>query len=75
VIRYDELVMGKQIAKGSYGVVYKGNCRGVTVAIKVLHNQHLTANKLEELQNEVDIMKYPSQSHQINLNSYLIFLI
>jgi len=55
-VRASELEMGTKIAEGKYGTVYKGKCRGQTVAIKLLHNQHLSNEKLEELRTEVEIM-------------------
>lgn len=58
-IKASELEFGSKIAEGKYGTVYKGKCRGQTVAIKLLHNQHLSEEKLEELKTEVEIMTYP----------------
>ncbi|KAL6063525.1 Dual specificity protein kinase [Balamuthia mandrillaris] len=55
-IKASELEFGPKIAEGKYGTVYKGKCRGQTVAIKLLHNQHLSGEKLEELRTEVEIM-------------------
>jgi len=55
-IKASELEFGSKIAEGKYGTVYKGKCRGQTVAIKLLHNQHLSEEKLEELKTEVEIM-------------------
>eukprot|EP00005_Dracoamoeba_jomungandri_P000898 CAMPEP_0174251982 /NCGR_PEP_ID=MMETSP0439-20130205/1638_1 /TAXON_ID=0 /ORGANISM="Stereomyxa ramosa, Strain Chinc5" /LENGTH=565 /DNA_ID=CAMNT_0015332445 /DNA_START=29 /DNA_END=1726 /DNA_ORIENTATION=+ len=55
-IKASELDMGVKIAEGKYGIVYKGKCRGQVVAIKLLHNQHLSQEKLEELRTEVEIM-------------------
>jgi len=55
-IKASELEMGPKIAEGKYGTVFKGKCRGQTVAIKLLHNQHLSEEKLEELKTEVEIM-------------------
>eukprot|EP01087_Luapelamoeba_hula_P002897 TRINITY_DN1270_c0_g1_i4.p1 TRINITY_DN1270_c0_g1~~TRINITY_DN1270_c0_g1_i4.p1 ORF type:complete len:635 (-),score=100.22 TRINITY_DN1270_c0_g1_i4:301-2205(-) len=56
MVRADELEVGQKIAEGKYGTVYKGKCRGQSVAIKILHNQHLSNEKLEELRTEVEIM-------------------
>jgi len=59
LIRASELEYRREdeIARGNYGTVYKGRCRGYPVAIKVLHNQQLTQQKIEELKREVEIMK------------------
>jgi len=59
-IKASELEFGSKIAEGKYGIVYKGKCRGQTVAIKLLHNQHLSEEKLEELKTEVEIMTWGS---------------
>jgi serine/threonine protein kinase len=56
LIKASELSFDREIAQGNYGTVYKGRCRGFPVAIKLLHNQHLTEAKVEELKREVDIM-------------------
>jgi serine/threonine protein kinase len=59
LIKASELEYRKddEIARGNYGTVYKGRCRGFPVAIKLLHNQQLTQHKIEELKREVEIMK------------------
>jgi serine/threonine protein kinase len=64
LIRASELEYRRddEIARGNYGTVYKGRCRGFPVAIKVLHNQQLTQQKIEELKREVEIMKYVSSA-------------
>jgi len=54
--------MGTKIAEGKYGTVYKGKLRGQTVAIKLLHNQHLSKEKVEELRTEVEIMTCVSKT-------------
>jgi serine/threonine protein kinase len=55
-IKASELSYDREIARGNYGTVYKGKCRGFPVAIKLLHNQHLNEPKIEELKREVEIM-------------------
>ena len=62
IIKYDDIVFEKALKSGNYGKVWKGKVRGQIVAVKVLSNQDLTTKKLEELQREVDIMRYASSS-------------
>jgi serine/threonine protein kinase len=66
LIKASELSYDREIARGNYGTVYKGRCRGFPVAIKLLHNQHLIEPKIEELKREVEIMR---------CTSYLLFVI
>jgi len=58
LISPSDIEKGNKLASGNYGTVYEGKCRGQPVAIKVLHNQGLTKEKIEELKREVDIMRY-----------------
>lgn len=60
LIKASELSYDREIARGNYGTVYKGRCRGFPVAIKLLHNQHLIEPKIEELKREVEIMRCTS---------------
>ena len=43
------LVVGDEINRGAYGVVYKGRLRGEPVAVKKIHEQHQTEAKEEDL--------------------------
>jgi serine/threonine protein kinase len=38
-IRPDDIVLEEEIGRGSFAKVYRGKCRGQTVAVKVLHTQ------------------------------------
>jgi len=55
-----EVIFDKQrdlIGTGTYGKVYRGKCRGQTVAVKVPVRQNLTPKQLAEFRHEVGIMK------------------
>jgi len=56
-VDYNELVLEKEIARGSFGVIYAGKFRGTEVAIKKLINQNLTDKQLKEFNAEIIIMK------------------
>jgi len=59
VIHSDEITgitKDNLIGKGQYGFVYKGKCRGMTVAVKVPLKQDLTPAARESLEKEVNIM-------------------
>ena len=45
---HDDLQIVAEIAKGAYGVVYRGVWRGMTVAVKRLVFQHLTGKEGDE---------------------------
>uniref|UniRef100_A0A6B2L2F5 Protein kinase domain-containing protein n=1 Tax=Arcella intermedia TaxID=1963864 RepID=A0A6B2L2F5_9EUKA len=49
-----EVHIEEKIGKGSFGVVYRGRCRGVEVAVKVLTSQNWS--DIEDLIHEVQIM-------------------
>jgi serine/threonine protein kinase len=55
-IRAEEIIIEEKIGGGCFGSVFKGKCRGVTVAIKQLHKQDLDPKILEDFRKEVDIM-------------------
>ena len=52
----DEIKRGKKLAQGSFGIVYKGKCRGEIVAIKEL-SCDIDDDVLEEFRREVAIMR------------------
>lgn len=58
IIEPGELVLQEKIGKGNFGVVWKGKCRGVDVAIKKLHAESFDPNTLEEIKKEVALMTY-----------------
>jgi len=62
-IRSEEIEIGDKFGGGCFGSVYKGKCRGATVAIKQLHKQDLDSKILEDFRKEVDIltqMRHPN---------------
>ncbi|KAL6071243.1 Tyrosine-protein kinase abl1 [Balamuthia mandrillaris] len=55
-LNFEELEFGKQIGKGSFGVVFKGKWRLTPVAIKLLNNS-LRQEQLQEFRKEVELMQ------------------
>ena len=58
LIAPNEIRTEQKIGGGSFGTVYRGVCRGKTVAIKKLHQQSMDKDVLEEFKKEVEIMTY-----------------
>lgn len=54
------------IGGGTYGTVYRGQWRGQEVAIKLLKNQQMQADEMDQFQNEVDIMGKLKSPYIIN---------
>jgi len=52
-IQPNEVTLEKSIGKGSFGEVFKGKCRGQTVAIKILDKQKLSDKQMREFEREV----------------------
>ena len=61
LIRSDEITdisPQTKLGEGQYGKVYKGKCRGMTVAVKIPSKQDLKDADIMVLQREVQIMRY-----------------
>jgi serine/threonine protein kinase len=56
-VDYSEVEVEKELARGSFGIVFTGRWRGTDVAIKKLVNQNLSQKELEEFHAEVNVMK------------------
>jgi serine/threonine protein kinase len=54
---YNELETNKEIARGSFGVVYQGTFRGTEVAIKKLIQQHFSPEQMKDFLDETNMMK------------------
>lgn len=56
----EEIIFDKEkdlVGEGAFGTVYKGTCRGISVAIKVPKKQDLTEEELTQFREEVGIMR------------------
>lgn len=56
-IRWEDLQLGEEVGKGSYGVVYRGLWNGSDVAIKVFFGSDYDEDILLDHRKEIDIMK------------------
>jgi tRNA A-37 threonylcarbamoyl transferase component Bud32 len=54
---YSEIVVNKEIARGSFGVVYQGSFRGTDVAVKKLIVQNLDRKQMQDFADEVSMLK------------------
>jgi serine/threonine protein kinase len=64
VIDFDEIVLGKQVGMGSYGVVHRGQWKGVEVAVKRFVKQKLDERRMLEFRAEVAFL---SELHHPNV--------
>eukprot|EP01089_Gocevia_fonbrunei_P017174 TRINITY_DN5492_c0_g1_i1.p1 TRINITY_DN5492_c0_g1~~TRINITY_DN5492_c0_g1_i1.p1 ORF type:complete len:403 (+),score=62.26 TRINITY_DN5492_c0_g1_i1:86-1294(+) len=54
---YSEINVSKEIARGSFGVVYQGSFRGTDIAVKKLIVQNLDAKQMQDFADEVSMLK------------------
>eukprot|EP01102_Stenamoeba_stenopodia_P009474 TRINITY_DN2796_c0_g2_i2.p1 TRINITY_DN2796_c0_g2~~TRINITY_DN2796_c0_g2_i2.p1 ORF type:complete len:572 (-),score=128.79 TRINITY_DN2796_c0_g2_i2:239-1954(-) len=57
VISFEDLKIEKEIARGSFGIVYRGLFRGTEVAVKKLLVQNLNSRQFEDFLQEIMLMK------------------
>lgn len=57
VIPWNDLILREKIGAGSFGTVYHADWHGSDVAVKILMEQDLNAERFEEFLREVAIMK------------------
>ncbi|PWA59892.1 serine/threonine/dual specificity protein kinase, catalytic domain-containing protein [Artemisia annua] len=55
-IEYSELTVGSRVGIGFFGEVFRGTWNGIEVAIKVLLEQEVTAENIEDFCNEISIL-------------------
>jgi hypothetical protein len=64
IINYEDIQIGQQVGMGSYGVVYQGKWKGVSVAVKRFIKQKLDERRMLEFRAE---MAFLSQLHHPNI--------
>jgi serine/threonine protein kinase len=64
VIDYGEIQLGKQVGMGSYGVVHRGQWKGVEVAVKRFIKQKLDERRMLEFRAEIAFL---SELHHPNV--------
>ncbi|KAI3824492.1 hypothetical protein L1987_05952 [Smallanthus sonchifolius] len=63
-IDYSELTVGSRVGIGFFGEVFRGTWNGIVVAIKVLLEQEVTAENIEDFCNEISIisrLRHPNE--------------
>src|SRR5207245_774561 len=51
-----EVVKGTKLGTGSFGDVWRGTCRSLDVAIKILHRQDFDAKQMQVFKREVEVL-------------------
>jgi serine/threonine protein kinase len=64
IINFEDIQIGQQVGMGSYGVVYQGKWKGVSVAVKRFIKQKLDERRMLEFRAE---MAFLSQLHHPNI--------
>jgi serine/threonine protein kinase len=64
IINFEDIHLGKQIGMGSYGIVFEGKWKGVSVAVKRFIKQKLDERRMLEFRAE---MAFLSQLHHPNI--------
>lgn len=65
-IEANEIKLIKVLGHGGFGTVYLASVRGKSVAVKVFHNQQLSAEALDDFCNEVEILAKIHHPHVLN---------
>eukprot|EP01100_Stratorugosa_tubuloviscum_P013585 TRINITY_DN689_c0_g4_i1.p1 TRINITY_DN689_c0_g4~~TRINITY_DN689_c0_g4_i1.p1 ORF type:complete len:545 (-),score=233.18 TRINITY_DN689_c0_g4_i1:14-1648(-) len=66
-IKREEILIGKKLGEGAFGVVYEAQCRGSKVAIKIPKKENLTIEEKELFTKEINKM---SQLRHENICEY-----
>ncbi|XP_071697237.1 serine/threonine-protein kinase EDR1-like [Rutidosis leptorrhynchoides] len=56
IIEFSELTVGSRVGIGFFGEVFRGTWNGIEVAIKVLLEQEVTAENIDDFCNEISIL-------------------
>src|SRR5579875_141908 len=56
-INYENITMGKEIGKGSFGVVFRAKWRHIDVAVKKLLATEVSQKQISDFLSEVEVMK------------------
>ncbi|MGA2654483.1 MAG: protein kinase [Gammaproteobacteria bacterium] len=67
VIDYSDIKRGKDLGKGSFGIVYQGTWANMQVAVKELQVKQLSEKHTEEFKNEAKIMANLTTEHIVRL--------
>ena len=56
--KWSDIVLGKKIGQGGFGIVYHGTWKGRTVAVKKLFCEEMEVREYESFQMEIEIMRF-----------------
>jgi hypothetical protein len=57
-VKWSELTIREKIGQGGFGVVYKGEWKGMAVAVKKVFSEEMDERELESFRMETEIMRY-----------------